>query len=584
MERNILNLKKIFFFISLFITLISADNIRIPGFKWEKIDVISEVGQDLPEERRDYAIGYNSEQNEIIIFGGRTVDNKVLGDTWIFNVDSHTWRKPAIDTVNPPNRFGMVYGNDQPSSNSYRNTFVITGGKGSKDEFYNDVWSFDFIRECWVEIKATGDIPEPRYDAIGGIDLTKWSHLNQLSTEYLILSHGKNDKKYFTDTYILKLDGRSQQGDYSKLTAEWSRLNTNNAPVLKDGPTGGILSADRMVIFGGCEEGKGNCNGNGYFLDINFDDLRTKVEGVANWQELPNECIRPKAYAASTRGSDPSLPDVTDNDRLIIFGGLTEKKYGEDVDGEISIFDMDKQKFFGVKPSSASNELPKATKGAKMIATKSKNDNTLMSWEEDLVKKGEYEPFHFEEENMEEGVEIINDEINNNEEQEINNVEINEEKVAQEENIPAQVQIEQNQQKKTLESDKNRNSKKLKNNAKPLEISNQNLNINANTSENKEQIGNGNDANNNNNMLKEELLNIINNINENFENKILIQNETFNRMKEEIIKESNEKIKTMNDALNKKDTEINKLNNQHKEELSSISTNKNKGNILNDKN
>ena len=166
-----------------------------------------------------------------------------------------------------------------------------------------------------------------------------------------------------------------------------------------------------------------------------------------------------------------------------------------------------------------------------------------------------------EEENMEEGVEIINDEINNNEEQEINNVEINEEKVAQEENIPAQVQIEQNQQKKTLESDKNRNSKKLKNNAKPLEISNQNLNINANTSENKEQIGNGNDANNNNNMLKEELLNIINNINENFENKILIQNETFNRMKEEIIKESNEKIKTMNDALNKKDTEINKLNN-----------------------
>lgn len=34
--------------------------------------------------------------------------------------------------------------------------------------------------------------------------------------------------------------------------------------------------------------------------------------------------------------------------------------------------------------------------------SKSKNDTTLMSWEEDLVKKCEYEPFHFEEENMEE--------------------------------------------------------------------------------------------------------------------------------------------------------------------------------------
>ena len=34
--------------------------------------------------------------------------------------------------------------------------------------------------------------------------------------------------------------------------------------------------------------------------------------------------------------------------------------------------------------------------------SKSKNDTTLMSWEEVLVKKGEYEPYHFEEENMEE--------------------------------------------------------------------------------------------------------------------------------------------------------------------------------------
>lgn len=52
----------------------------------------------------------------------------------------------------------MVYGNDQPPSNSFRNAFVITGGKGSDGQYYNDVWSFDFIRECWVEIKATGKI------------------------------------------------------------------------------------------------------------------------------------------------------------------------------------------------------------------------------------------------------------------------------------------------------------------------------------------------------------------------------------------------------------------------------------------
>jgi len=276
----------------------------------------------------------------------------------------------------PPGRYGMVYGNDEPPSNSYRNAFVITHGMGSNQQIYNDVWSFDFIRECWVEIKATGDIPEPRYNAIGGIDLTRMSHLNQMSTEYLIFSHGKNKSKYFTDTYILKLDGRSQQGDYSQLTAEWIKLNASNAPSLKDGATGSVLSDDRLVVFGGCDE-KGNCNGNGYFLDITFDYLRTNVETEVKWKEVNNECIRPKAYAASIRGSDQRITDYIENDRLIIFGGLTEAKYGSDALGEISIFDMDKKKFFGVQPSSKNNkEFPKATKGAKMIATAPKSGET----------------------------------------------------------------------------------------------------------------------------------------------------------------------------------------------------------------
>jgi len=71
MKKNSLNLKFIILFISVYISLVYADNIRIPGFKWEKVDVVSNVGDDLPEERKDYAIGYSTDQDEIIIFGGR---------------------------------------------------------------------------------------------------------------------------------------------------------------------------------------------------------------------------------------------------------------------------------------------------------------------------------------------------------------------------------------------------------------------------------------------------------------------------------------------------------------------------------
>jgi len=383
---TILSLKTIIVFISIIITWVQADNIRIPGFSWEQIDVVSNKGDDLPEGRRDYAIGYINDNNEVIIYGGRTSDDRVLSDTWIFNLNTGSWRKPLLvpneSATHPPGRYGMVYGNDQPASNSYRNTFVVTGGKGSDGKIYNDLWSFDVIRECWVELKAKGDIPEPRYDAIGGINLTLLSYLNQLSTVYLILSHGRNDSKHFSDTYILKLDGRSQQGDYSRLTAEWKKLNTKNAPALKDGATGNVLSSDRLVVYGGCENvnNKSECDGKGYFLDINFNNARSEVEGEAVWQEVSNDCVRPKAYAAATRGSDQSEVDLVENDRLIIFGGYTQAKYGSDADGDITIFDMDKKKFFGVHPSSKSNDkYPKASKGVKMVTTYPKGDGDSFS-------------------------------------------------------------------------------------------------------------------------------------------------------------------------------------------------------------
>lgn len=71
MKILLLNLNFILYFSLIFNLLVYADNIRIPGFKWEKIDIISNLGDDLPEERKDYAIGYNTDLDEIIIYGGR---------------------------------------------------------------------------------------------------------------------------------------------------------------------------------------------------------------------------------------------------------------------------------------------------------------------------------------------------------------------------------------------------------------------------------------------------------------------------------------------------------------------------------
>ena len=67
--------------------------------------------------------------------------------------------------------------------------------------------------------------------------------------------------------------------------------------------------------------------------------------------------------------------------------------------------------------------------------------------------------------------------------------------------------------------------------------------------------------NSSNQNMKEELLNIINSLNDNFNNQIMKQNEIFNNMKEDIIKQNEIKMNKMKEELNKKDKEITSLKN-----------------------
>ena len=63
------------------------------------------------------------------------------------------------------------------------------------------------------------------------------------------------------------------------------------------------------------------------------------------------------------------------------------------------------------------------------------------------------------------------------------------------------------------------------------------------------------------NLMKDELLNIINSLKDDFNNQIMKQNKAFDNMKEDLIKQSDSKINQMKEELNKKDEEIIELKN-----------------------
>ena len=165
-----------------------------------------------------------------------------------------------------------------------------------------------------------------------------------------------------------------------------------------------------------------------------------------------------------------------------------------------------------------------------------------------------------EEDVMEEGVEIMNDLIdnnneNNNEEHQMEN-QVNELKLQKEEveiapkeekkeaNLPLQIE-EKKEIKETKEVQKINN-----------DIIPQKIDINANT-----EISNPK-LEQDMNLMKQELLQTINSLNENFNNQLLKQSEAFNKMKDDLIKENEIKINQMKEELNSKDNLISELQNK----------------------
>ena len=163
-----------------------------------------------------------------------------------------------------------------------------------------------------------------------------------------------------------------------------------------------------------------------------------------------------------------------------------------------------------------------------------------------------------EEDMMEEGVEIMNDLIdnnneNNNEEHQMENqvnelkkeeVEIAPKEEKKEANLPLQIE-EKKEIKETKEVQKINN-----------DIIPQKIDINANT-----EISNPK-LEQDMNLMKQELLQNINALNENFNNQLLKQSEAFNKMKDDLIKENEIKINQMKEELNSKDNLISELQNK----------------------
>lgn len=242
-------------------------------YAWQQL-----TPQNAPPPRYDHTLAFDSDNQRIVIFGGRD-SSKTLGDTWLYDLKSNTWRE--VKTEGPPARFGhgAIY---DPA----RKAVVIFGGQAKS--LFNDTWAFDTVKETWNEIKTTGPKPDVRY----GIGATFDS-----ANERLLISHGFATDGRHDDTWALDLKSNTWQN----ITPDGDRplkrclLETAYAP-----------SSDLMYLFGGCSSGFGPCpQGDFWTLDLKSD----------KWTQ-----INPTGDAPTAR-QNPALVWDDKSNQAILFGG-----------------------------------------------------------------------------------------------------------------------------------------------------------------------------------------------------------------------------------------------------------------------
>jgi hypothetical protein len=225
----------------------------------------------------------------------------------VFFLANNTWvnlQGIQQNISTPAARSHSVYGVIE-RENDY-DVFVIAYGAGGSSD-YNDVWTLDLNTWMWYQLDPQGTKPESRYGMFGGV-----FHIG--SNEFWIgggfTTLTSNPLVYRPNIDIHRLTFSGPQ------SASWEKLYDNPSPGNQYNPfvphgrgyaASAVVTADKLVIFGGCLSGG---TGGG---PCPAGDIWTFDEKSSGWTQMVS-CPSPRLAAVMV-----SIPGLTDH--VILHGG-----------------------------------------------------------------------------------------------------------------------------------------------------------------------------------------------------------------------------------------------------------------------
>eukprot|EP00775_Hariotina_reticulata_P013287 gene13287-13418_t len=179
---------------------------------------------DRPAGRHGHVAVYDPDHHQLVVFGGRGTDKKRLGDVAVLDLDSFTWRRPAISGTAPSPR-------ELVSAVYHAGHMLVFAGHATGGRT-NDLLMLELSAWSWSQPSTSGTAPSPRSGAALALG----------NGHYLVI-HGGRNNFVLDDMHVLDL-----------LTRTWIEVLPSG--VLPPPRHGHNLHVHNEVLylFGGCNE------------------------------------------------------------------------------------------------------------------------------------------------------------------------------------------------------------------------------------------------------------------------------------------------------------------------------------------
>ena len=201
----------------------------ITGNQWTRLSTDTH-----PPRRSDAAIAYDAEHNVVVMFGGYSLNDNILDDTWVFDFSLMNWVEMTPETK-PLNQYGgyMVYDSVNGVLLMYPGHWeIFSNGELTSQGYGDQIWTYSYMDDNWTELDTT---PKPmgRY----------WFDLayDSKSGELVLFGGSVGGDSQLQDTWV-----------YNYASNSWRQIDSDTKPPVRANSYMVYdASNNSMVIFGG---------------------------------------------------------------------------------------------------------------------------------------------------------------------------------------------------------------------------------------------------------------------------------------------------------------------------------------------